>query len=376
MRSAVVRPSDSGGRWESWQEVSRRVARGNAALCDSQGERVQEEAELERLIGSALVLMSGRHLAHGDDEQPNRSMEVFINCATAPTSFASLYLLLHGAGVGRCYDQGLAEMEKGIYEDGTGEPGFINVDQLEINLEGVSHFAAGGFVGSTRYQCERGTGALLRTIGRQGLARPHPHIVNPCGEISLHSLGGYCVIADVAPYFADSVEEIEVACRAAVRAMMRVNRLDSLYRAEVRRTNRIGIGLTGVHEFAWKFFGYDFYDLIDEQRSLDFWHVLAALSRAVRGEAVRYAGETTSLTDLQHALRTYQPRIRCCSVMPIAESAYEYLPEEPIAYEEYRRLCERIVCSHALQEDVGIEHLVCSSGGCPVDIRLTGSKAP
>ncbi|NJO64683.1 MAG: hypothetical protein HC836_43055 [Richelia sp. RM2_1_2] len=48
--------------------------------------------------------MSGRHLQHGDEHQPNRNMEVYTNCATSSTSFLLFYLLLNGAGVGRCYD--------------------------------------------------------------------------------------------------------------------------------------------------------------------------------------------------------------------------------------------------------------------------------
>ena len=54
---------------------------------------------------------------------------------------------------------------------------------------------------------------------------------------------------------------------------------------EVKRTNRIGVGLTGVHEFAWKFFGYGFLDLLDEEKSLDFWLAMAQFNRAVADEA-------------------------------------------------------------------------------------------
>src|SRR6185312_4607510 len=44
---------------------------------------------------------------HGDQEQPDRNMEVFTNCATAAASFAKFYLLLNGSDVGRSYDDAL-----------------------------------------------------------------------------------------------------------------------------------------------------------------------------------------------------------------------------------------------------------------------------
>ncbi len=108
-------------------------------------------------------------------------------------------------------------------------------------------------------------------------------------EIALNILGGYCVIADVAPYHADTLEEAEDVFRTAVRSLIRVNTMDSLYNKEVERTNRIGVSITGIHEFAWKFFGYNFYDLIDEEKSKDFWQTLAKFNAAVRDEAKKYA---------------------------------------------------------------------------------------
>ena len=36
--------------------------------------------------------------------------------------------------------------------------------------------------------------------------------------------------------------------RLGVRFLMRANRMDSLYAQEVARTNRMGIGPTGLHE--------------------------------------------------------------------------------------------------------------------------------
>lgn len=101
-------------------------------------------------------------------------------------------------------------------------------------------------------------------------------------------LGGYCVIADVVPYHAADDDDAEAAFRAAARALIRVNLMDCLYRPETRRTNRIGVGITGLHEWALKRFGLGFRDMIDERRARPFWMMLSRFKRAVRDEAVRY----------------------------------------------------------------------------------------
>lgn len=65
--------------------------------------------------------------------------------------------------------------------------------------------------------------------------------------------------------------------------------MPSVYQAEVQRTNRIGVGLTGIHEYAYARFGYSFGDLLDEEKSQDFWQTLARFSQAVRDEAETYS---------------------------------------------------------------------------------------
>ncbi|AHC30494.1 putative ribonucleoside-thiphosphate reductase [Rhizobium phage vB_RleS_L338C] len=55
--------------------------------------------------------MSGRHLQHGDENQPTRNMEVFTNCSTAATTFLLFYLLLNGSGVGRSYDDAMIKAD-------------------------------------------------------------------------------------------------------------------------------------------------------------------------------------------------------------------------------------------------------------------------
>jgi hypothetical protein len=126
-----------------------------------------------------------------------------------------------------------------------------------------------------------------------------------CGEVALTITGGYCVIADVVPYHANDLDEAEDAFRVATRALIRVNLMDSLYRKEVMRTNRIGVGMTGVHEFAWKFFKLGFKDLIDEEKSKDFWITLSRFNRAVYDEAVSYSNKLG--VSIPHTMTTIKP---------------------------------------------------------------------
>ena len=175
------------------------------------------------------------------------------------------------------------------YFDGTGEPGFINIDRLSQKNEGWNLLKKGDFIGSRRYQVSDETQIYLQRLSKRARAKDRYMIVNPCSEIPLSMLGAFCTIADVAPYHCETLEDAKDALRAAVRFLMRVNLMDSVYNKEVKRTNRIGVGLTGVHEFAWKFFKYGFKDLIDEKKSQDFWDTLADFNKTVRNEAIRYA---------------------------------------------------------------------------------------
>lgn len=97
--------TDANGKLEKWSEVAKRVALGNTALIpEKEAQHRQEEYEiLEKHIANASLLLSGRHLQHGDKDQPTRNMEVFTNCSTASTSYLLFYLLLNGSGVGRSW---------------------------------------------------------------------------------------------------------------------------------------------------------------------------------------------------------------------------------------------------------------------------------
>lgn len=520
--------------WETWGDVAHRVALGNSLLAP-EADRKEEYFMLRKHIANASLLMSGRHLQHGDENQPNRNMEVFTNCATAASSFALFYLLLNGSGVGRCYDddmmltnwdnapnircvlsdshpdfdwsahesvrdarhkygsgrdvmwfkvpdsregwaKGLEIWENAAFEkihkdklfildfsevrarglpiggmqdrpasgpvplmnafyksatlkgaglgtwrqslyvdhyfaecvlvggarraarmstkswrdesildfihvkrpveydglkmdeiidlrgasptpptgflwssnnsitvdaefwklvgikrgddkfnapdairarkilraitqasygDGTGEPGIINADKLVQNDEGWDNLVKGTYFGSKKYQLEEDTEVMMARLAKRAKRKKLHMITNPCGEITLSVLGGYCTIADVVPYHAETLDEAEEAFRVATRALIRVNQMDCLYKKEVLRTNRIGVGMTGVHEFAWKFFKLGFDDLVDEEKSKDFWLTLARFNRAVHDEAVTYSKKLGMVTP--HTQTTIKP---------------------------------------------------------------------
>lgn len=520
-------------RWETWEEVAERVAVGNAALAKNfKGlgkKHQQEEYEiLKKHINNASMLMSGRHLQHGDETQPDRNMEVFTNCSTASASYVVFYLLMNGSGVGRAYDddmcvvdwdnmpnvrcvisdehpdfewgkdesvreaehkygngsgihwfhvpdtregwaQAVEMMEimayekkyrnelliidfskvrakgepirgmqnrpasgpkplmnaiekvatikgagmspwkqamyvdhylaecvlvggarrsariatknwsdpevfdfigikrggflwsannsvavddkfwkqrskhsqkvldailRASYEDGTGEPGFINQHKLVQNDEGYDDYLDGKYAESEKYKPLERSRKMLSHIARNAGAKLYSQIPNPCGEISLNMLGGYCVIGDVVPYFAPTLDDAEEAFRATVRALIRVNSMDCLYSREVKRTNRIGVGMTGIHEFAWNSFGYSFTDLVDEEHSKDFWMTLARFKRAVVDEAEKYAKRLD--VNVPHTNTTIKPSGTVSKLFALTEGAHLPSMREYIRWVQYR----------------------------------------
>ena len=194
-----------------------------------------------------------------------------------------------------------------------GEPGFVNGDALEDHRTGSAwdkpvHEDGRDFA-SSRYRVDEAV-ELLAEMSRRAASSRFPVTTNPCGEIALHVTGGYCVIADFAPLLAcpmplDQVApgeapadvaalwdaRVEDSVRLGVRFLMRANGMDALYAQEVTRTNRMGIGPTGLHEWAWLRFGLDFGQLLDETVSAPFWAILARLSEAAKQEAGAYADE-------------------------------------------------------------------------------------
>lgn len=566
----ILRKKDDGA-YETWGEVATRVALGNAMLCPDREHVEIEASSLERHIAKATILMSGRHLQHGDVDQPSKPMEAFTNCSTSANTFTLFMLLLNGSGVGRCYDDdmilvnwdyapnlrcvlsdshpdfdwsahesvrdakhkygdgkdvlwhevedtregwakavelwenaafekihkdkmlildfskvrprnspikgmqnrpasgpvplmnafakaasikgaglepwrqamyvdhyfaecvlvggarrsarmatkswrdpsvmgfihvkrpieftglGMAEVRnlresmtyppmsflwssnnsvtvdqefwsllavpastsslaahahrvwkaicEAAYGDGTGEPGIINVDKLVRNDEGWSGMEDGSYIGSRKYVVNEDTRLYLSRLAKRAKKKPQNMITNPCGEIALNLLGGYCVIADVVPFHADTLDEAEEAFRIATRALIRVNLMDCLYRRETRRTNRIGVGITGVHEFAWKFFKVGFRDLVAPNfsaagsdtgpgRAASFWLTLARFSRAVRDEAIKYSTELG--VTIPHTMTTIKPAGTTSKLFGLTEGWHLPSMREFLRYVQFR----------------------------------------
>lgn len=226
-------------------------------------------------------------------------------------------------------------MLRAAYDDGTGEPGFINQHRLVQNDEGYDGYQDGKFAQSHKYHPFERTLKMLARIARNAGSKIYSQIPNPCGEISLNMLGGYCVIADVVPYYAPTLEDAEEAYRAVTRALIRVNTfMDSLYNREVKRTNRIGVGMTGIHEFAWNQFGYSFRDVIDEEKAQDFWQTLSRFKRAVVDEAEKYSKKLGVV--VPHTNTTIKPSGTISKLFALTEGAHLPSMREYIRWVQYR----------------------------------------
>jgi ribonucleoside-triphosphate reductase (formate) len=556
----VARELSSGVR-ERWSDVAKRVSIGNALLHPASFE--QEFHAMNHHLRQASLLMSGRHLQHGDDTQPTRNMEVFTNCSTSASTFLLFYLLLNGSGVGRAYDdemmlvdynfmpivipcidwhhkdvqtgeitfqtahdmrhlyagmkivefrvpdsregwaqamekievmtfrkerntvllldfsdvrpkgspikgmqdrpasgpgplmkaianvsrlrdagmepwraamyadhysaecvlvggarraarmatkwwrdatifefikvkQGgflwssnnsvtvdqyfwdcvLVARERGLdwvkkhlpsqlaaiehaikvfdavcwhsYHDGTGEPGFINVDKLSWRDDGLEALLDGKYAESKKFKLMDETLQLTSALAKAFAQSEQKAITNPCGEIVLGKLGGYCVIADVVPFHAGPEisscmlpeheqawdDDAEDAFRTATRALIRTNLMDSLYSKEVKRTNRIGVGITGLHEYAWSRFGYGFKDLINERKSRDFWMTLSRFKRAVDSEAYHYSQELG--VEPPHTTTTIKPAGTTSKLFGLTEGAHLPSMREYLRWVQFR----------------------------------------
>lgn len=556
---------------EKWEDVAYRVAFGNSLLhpkvdgtpmAELARQRMSEFDKMHHHLRQASILMSGRHLQHGDETQPLRNMEVFTNCSTAASTFLTFYLLLNGSGVGRSYDdamivadlnklpvvvctidmfhkdcqsgeinamdlrsakhlyagrkvevfevpdsregwaKALEKMElmafKGTerdtvllldfskvrprgapiagmqnrpasgpgpmmtaisnvaklrdagmapwraamyadhyvaecvlvggarraarmatktwrdksvlefvqvkrggflwssnnsvtvdedfwryvkgeaqphehdmadswlvdhavkvfdalceasYHDGTGEPGLINVERLTWSDEGVETLLDGNFAESERYKLDTDTLELTKTLAKAWQGCQYKTITNPCGEIVLGALGGYCVIADVVPYHAgymkgwpasvidDSSEDewdddAEDGFRTATRALIRTNLMDSLYHKEVKRTNRIGVGITGLHEYAWARFGFGWKDIVDEEKSKGFWLTLSRFKRAVQEEARTYSQALG--VAVPHTNTTIKPAGTTSKLFGLTEGAHLPSMREYLRWVQFR----------------------------------------
>lgn len=220
------------------------------------------------------------------------------------------------------------------YFDQTGEPGLINVDMLTWSDEGTSVLDDGNYAESQRYKLDPETLLLNQALVKAWKNSEYKVITNPCGEIVLGSLGGYCVIADVVPYHSQNDDDAEDAFRTATRALIRTNLMDSLYSKEVARTNRIGVGMTGIHEYAWARFGFGWKDLVNEQASLPFWQMLARFSNACVDEAGIYSEKLGVV--MPHTVTTIKPAGTTSKLFGLTEGAHLPSMREYLRWVQFR----------------------------------------
>ncbi len=228
----------------------------------------------------------------------------------------------------------LVELAKAAYFDGTGEPGIINQDKLTQNNEGIEEYVDGLYAGSSRFQVDAETVPLMSELAKVVMGVVYTMITNPCGEITLLMLGAYCVIADVVPFHAVDDDDAEDAFRTATRALMRVNTMDCLYRREVNRTNRIGVGITGFHEWAYNRFGYTWHDIVDEAKSKTMWMTLSRFKRAIDDEAQRYAKILG--VKVPHTNTTFKPAGTTSKLFGLTEGAHLPSMREFIRWVQFR----------------------------------------
>jgi adenosylcobalamin-dependent ribonucleoside-triphosphate reductase len=249
---------------------------------------------------------------------------------------------------------------KAQYEHGSGEPGFVNADKLVQNDKGMEVYADGIFAGNSRFQLDAASAEMGKEIVRRLNNMPYKMGINPCGEIALLATGGYCIIGDVAPFFCDSLDQVMDAVRACARALIRTNQMEFLYGKETKRTNRIGVSLTGIHEFAWKFFGLTFRELLDEYNpaSVEFWKFLSILATECEHEADRYSDELG--VERPHTVVTIKPAGTTSKLFALTEGAHLPAMREYVRWVQFR------------EDDPLVEE--CEAKGYPVKWNLTDSK--
>ena len=228
----------------------------------------------------------------------------------------------------------LISLSEAAYFDQTGEPGLINQDRLTQNNEGIKAYVDGLFAESARFKVDPETTDLMSAIAKEVVGLKYTMITNPCGEICILMLGGYCVIADVVPFHAQNDDDAEDAFRTAVRALIRTNTMDCLYRREVNRTNRIGVGMTGFHEWIYSRFGFTWHDIVDEEKSKEMWMTVSRFKRAVVDEAHKYA--TMLGVTVPHTNTTFKPAGTTSKLFGLTEGAHLPSMREFLRWVQFR----------------------------------------
>lgn len=223
-------------------------------------------------------------------------------------------------------------MVSSAYFDKTGEPAFINLDKMTWDDDGVSDINSSNIFKkeiADKLDIHPKTYLMMDSILSVAVNKKYPYIVNPCGEIVLSIWGGYCTIGDVCLANVDNIDDAIDAVRLMAKFLIRTNTMNFLYDAEVKRTNRIGVSIIGIHEFAFKKFGYTYNDLIDENKSMEFWNFIDLLRRNVEEASIEYSVELG--VSIPHTMTTIKPAGTTAKVMLCTEGCH--LP----AYDYYMR---------------------------------------
>lgn len=228
----------------------------------------------------------------------------------------------------------LYAIAEAAYHDRTGEPGLINQDRLTQKDDGFDGYLDGRYVQSGRYSVDEESVPLMAQLAQTVAGLRYTMITNPCGEIALLMLGGYCVIADVVPFHAQNDDDAEDAFRTATRALIRVNTMECLYRREVDRTNRIGVGITGFHEWAYARFGFTWHDIINEEKSKQLWLTMSRFKRAIVAEASAYSAELG--VAVPHTNTTFKPAGTTSKLFGLTEGAHLPSMREFIRWVQFR----------------------------------------
>jgi len=240
-------------------------------------------------------------------------------------------------------------MKRRQYHDRTGEPGILNVSKLDTNIEGLEHYLKTPFAD---YGCDTFK-EMQKELAALVLKHPYHFIVNPCGEIVLLILGGFCVIGDLALFHAANATDEEEAVKHITRALIRTNLMPSTYQNEVERTNRIGVSLTGILEWAWDRYKLSFRDLIaidpdgywiedangndlpaPSPEAMVFWLRVKQLADIVTREAEKYSYELGVV--VPHTLRTIKPAGTTSKLFGLTEGAHLPALREYLRWVQFR----------------------------------------
>jgi adenosylcobalamin-dependent ribonucleoside-triphosphate reductase len=235
------------------------------------------------------------------------------------------------------------------YWDRTGDPGFINVDKLNNNLDGIELITGSNYLSKEVYDdLHNRTQDMIDNVLSHVKQLKHPFLVNPCSEIVLSVWGGLCIIGDVCLAQVKTLDEAQDAVHLMSQFLIRCNLMRSDYAAEVKRTNRIGVAITGIHEFAWNMFGLTFADMVDyfplddkplndtkvAHKAFNFWHHIGSL----REIAVREAAVFSKLVGLPtpHTVTTIKPSGTVSKVMSCTEGAHLPALSHYLRWVQYR----------------------------------------